>query len=268
MIKMFISDLDGTLLTDHKTIRTEDSEGLLYLAEKGVDICFASGRIDNDIKWAIQEMNCRSHRISQNGGHIINYEGLVLHSRDFEPEMAHKLCEAAKEFDALGFVSANEQIFLNQKSSYRPEINPGLSSPIIEELDLHLRFGDELRPTKLTYVGELETLKRLQQKLHEEFPEQFDSYISFSDCLDLMPLHVSKGNAVNFLMKELGLTKDEVVCIGDSYNDIPMFNVVTNSFAMEHADDEVKQHATHIVKSVREACEWVSKENGYARISF
>ncbi|MBG9790100.1 HAD family hydrolase [Brevibacillus laterosporus] len=262
MIKMFVSDLDGTLLTDEKKIDPADREALLFLAKKGIQICIASGRIDRDIKWVIEELGHQCHRVSQNGGFVITREEQLLHACDFDPEMARKLCETGNEFDAISLVSVGDEVYLTKKTAYK-EIEEAHKEQIKEEPNLINMFSDQLKPTKLTYIGEMDILKQLQQKVHELYPEQFDSFVSFSDCLDLMPLHVSKGDGVGRLMKNLDVSPEEVACIGDSYNDLPMFEAVTHSFAMEHADEAIKEKAAHTVKSVREAAEWVAQQNGW-----
>ena len=54
-------------------------------------------------------------------------------------------------------------------------------------------------------------------------------------------------------MEHLQIEANEVACIGDSFNDISMFEVTPHSFTLHHAHPYVKEKANHIVRSVEEA---------------
>ena len=71
--------------------------------------------------------------------------------------------------------------------------------------------------------------------------------------VDIMPRGVSKGSALRRLMEHLQIEANEVACIGDSFNDISMFEVTPHSFTLHHAHPYVKERANHIVRSVEEA---------------
>jgi hydroxymethylpyrimidine pyrophosphatase-like HAD family hydrolase len=81
------------------------------------------------------------------------------------------------------------------------------------------------------------------------------------DCLDIMPLHVSKGNSLPLLLDSIGLQAHEIACIGDSFNDISMFGITPHSFVMEGAHPEVRKAAAHQVSSVAEALAYVRAYN-------
>ena len=49
MIKLFVSDLDDTLVYDVNHMQKEDERALCWLAEKGTNICFASGTLHTEL---------------------------------------------------------------------------------------------------------------------------------------------------------------------------------------------------------------------------
>ncbi|PHE41457.1 HAD family hydrolase, partial [Bacillus pseudomycoides] len=71
----------------------------------------------------------------------------------------------------------------------------------------------------------------------------------------------SKGFAISILLKEFQIQPEEIACIGDSYNDIPMFSLTPHSFAMSQADDAVKEHAHYVVNTVKDAVNHVITHN-------
>jgi Cof subfamily protein (haloacid dehalogenase superfamily) len=64
--------------------------------------------------------------------------------------------------------------------------------------------------------------------------------------IEILPPQTGKGEAVHRIRDRLGLTKDQVMAIGDNWNDIEMFEQAGISVAMGNASDDVKQHATHV----------------------
>ena len=94
-------------------------------------------------------------------------------------------------------------------------------------------------------------LRRKGEKDHEV-------RISFQDesWLDLVLAEADKGSALQWLLKERGLSVEEVLAFGDNTNDIPMFRLVPDSFAMKWAKEEVRREAGYesacVMESVRE----------------
>jgi hydroxymethylpyrimidine pyrophosphatase-like HAD family hydrolase len=62
-----------------------------------------------------------------------------------------------------------------------------------------------------------------------------------------MPKKATKGNAILALKEELKCNK--IISFGDSVNDIPMFKISDECYAVENAVNELKRHATGIIMS-------------------
>ena len=56
----------------------------------------------------------------------------------------------------------------------------------------------------------------------------------------------NKANAVRFFRKYLNIGSDETAVFGDSSNDIPMFELTENSYAMKNAPADIRQKAKHV----------------------
>ena len=79
-----------------------------------------------------------------------------------------------------------------------------------------------------------------------------------------MPKKATKGNAILPLKEKLKCNK--IISFGDSVNDIPMFEISDESYAVENAVDELKKHATGIIMSNEKdgVAHWL--EENYGRI--
>jgi Cof subfamily protein (haloacid dehalogenase superfamily) len=201
------------------------------------------------------------HRISQNGAFIVMNDENDLHSTFFEPEIAKKLYHFVKDKDVSTLVSTRHEEMVQRKTDFIKRIEGLLYTPILEKPNLHDEIGVDIFPSKIVINGPDELIEQIQKELHEQFPKELDAYISAPRTLDLMPKNISKGNAVKKLAEEIGINPNEIACVGDSFNDVPMFQIAEYSFAMSNARQEVKAHAKFEVESVGEAIKMVLEMN-------
>ena len=117
-----------------------------------------------------------------------------------------------------------------------------------EELydSLHLAFKT---------IEELEIVKALLKNNFEGEIEVHHNVLN----LDITPFDCSKGKAIRTLDKYLPVKYEDIYVIGDSYNDISMFEAAKTAFSFHRSDDIVKAKATHLVDDIAEAIKEMNK---------
>lgn len=253
MIKLFVSDLDGTLLSMEKQVSKQDIRALKQLKENGIDVCLASGRMDIEIGEILNMVGERYHRISQNGAFIHTNNDESLHALTFEDVIAREVFEQVRSTDFITIIADYSKNYTERRDEIIKSIESRMFSPIEENIDLIGSLGQSVKASKISVLGEYEALAALQKKLIDKHPDTIETYISDKQCLDIMPKNISKGNALMMLIEYLNIQSDEVACIGDSFNDIPMFRITPHSFAMEEAHPDVKKEASYAASSVHDA---------------
>lgn len=253
MIKLLVSDLDGTLLTREKTVKKIDQEALKKAKANNIDICLASGRMDNEINSVMNLLGETYHRISQNGAFVRTKDQQEIHTVTFDSETAAFIYENVLSPELLTLVCSFDTQFIQEKSDAATEIEKFLFFPLQVEKNLISEIGRSIHTSKITIIGRPEDIIEKEKHIHSTLAGKIDAYRSDKSCLDLMPLNINKGRAVEILANALDIHLHEVACIGDSYNDIYMFELTPYSFAMKHSDDEVKAKAKYTVDSVDEA---------------
>lgn len=100
----------------------------------------------------------------------------------------------------------------------------------------------------ITCIDSPEKLKPMYDKYKETFHcvYQKDIYTD-EQWLEIMPLAASKANAIKQLQKLFGC--DRVVVLGDGRNDIDMFELADESYAVQNADEQLKSYATAVISS-------------------
>nr|WP_238333209.1 HAD hydrolase family protein [Brevibacillus laterosporus] len=115
---MFVSDLDGTLFQDKIGVSERDKQALTSLYNQGVEICLASGRMDQELVKVSQELGFECHRVSQNGAFVRRASGKQLFEGAFLPTIAKKIDEIATGFDLFQTISIGQSIYTKEMTAY------------------------------------------------------------------------------------------------------------------------------------------------------
>ncbi|MNI31713.1 Pyridoxal phosphate phosphatase YigL [compost metagenome] len=265
MIKLLVSDLDGTLLDHSKQVVERDLLALRQAKEQGIDLCIASGRMHSEIQQVTQSIGKSAHSVSQNGAFVHLEDGSSLHAKLFNAELASQIYEHTHSFDLVRVVCSADSNYINQITPASDLIQTRAYEAFRLRADLNNGLLTDLSCSKFSFFSSMEVLLEVKDYMERQFGDQIAMFVSEHDCLDIMPQHVSKGNSLLTLLNEIGLKPDEIACVGDSFNDISMFGLTRHSFVMDSAHPEVQQAATHQVQSVAEAVQYVLSFNASLR---
>ncbi|BCG59305.1 haloacid dehalogenase [Paenibacillus sp. URB8-2] len=264
MIKLIVSDLDGTLLDHSRRISASDWTAVKQAFQEGYEFCIASGRMHSEIKILMEEFHGRYYTVSQNGATIYKKDKELVANYFFEPEVSSQILQfSSRHNHFVNFIHCTDDSFYLEKRTdatipYESRILTSCS--VRGDLVSALENG-EIKSCKYSFFGDLDKLMLLNAELQNQFAGKIESFISERDCLDVMPLNVNKGVGLTFIMQELGLSPNEVACIGDSFNDVSMFALTNHSFAMRGSHADVKKKATNVINSVAEAIEQIVSYN-------
>ena len=121
-------------------------------------------------------------------------------------------------------------------------------SPILKELQETV--SDSEPPVhKLLLIDKPEVIQNLHQKLLSmDFP-QTAFYLSKDNYLEVTAKHVSKEHALLEVAKYYGIPLEQVMTIGDNFNDSPMLALAGLGIAMGNAPEGVKETANLVTAS-------------------
>ncbi|MFD1020612.1 HAD family hydrolase [Thalassobacillus hwangdonensis] len=260
MIKLFITDLDGTLLGQDHYINDKDVEAIKKLAEEGVDFAVATGRMDGDIVEVLKKTGLKGHRISQNGAFVYDRSDKNIHSNTFETEVAKRVYADILEEPLVTTITTADDSYSHEKNEWIDMMSKQLFHDVIVDPELAEQLGVSIIPSKLTAHGKENEVMALQKRIEENYGDELDCFVSHETCVDLMPKNINKANGIKALIEHIGLKPEEIAVIGDSFNDVSMFALTQNSFAMSTAHEDVKAKADHVVTHVHEAIEILYKK--------
>ncbi|GLX71267.1 HAD family hydrolase [Paenibacillus glycanilyticus] len=253
MIKLFVSDIDGTLMDRSKQIRQEDIDAIRLANEQGVHICLASGRMYEEIKVVMDVLGVPCYAICQNGATIVDQNGTVIQASRFDRELALNVHRYVAPAPLVTVICGSEGNYVAENSADTERVGQRFLTPLIENSDILDQMANGMPVTKFSIYGEIPRLEQMLVELDQRFAERITASFSDPDGIDVMPGGVDKGAAVECLMQLLGVRRGETACIGDSFNDLAMFRICSRSFAMSHSHGTVLSTATHQADTVSQA---------------
>lgn len=249
MIRLLAIDMDGTCLTSRKRITDSTLSALSDAAARGVEIVPTTGRALTCLPHQLADCTFYRYVISSNGARVTDTRtGETLHTCLMPWDRALSIL-AACDGPGLGLTAHVDNEFLLEghalaamgrmvygQDATRARTVPSLSALLeaehtgVEELQLFfLRRG--ARPRVKAALGDFPACNL-------SFSER---YVEISDG------GASKGAALTMLAKQLGIVREEIACIGDSANDLTMFDSAGLRFAVGNAVPELKARADVIL---------------------
>lgn len=247
--KLLVLDLDGTLTNSKKQITPFTLATLMEAQEQGLRIVLASGRPTYGIIPLAKQLEM--HRfggfiLSFNGGKIINQAtNEVLYEQTLESDIIPILYKRA--WDAgLTILSYNGKYILTENAEDKyVKYESFLTKMKVKETDDFLR-DLHLPADKCMIVGEPEDLVPLEEKLRQEVGQQINVYRSEAFYLELVPKGIDKAASLARLLEKLAISPDEIVAVGDGYNDVSMIRYAGLGVAMANAQEPVKASANYV----------------------
>jgi Cof subfamily protein (haloacid dehalogenase superfamily) len=257
-IRLLALDLDGTLLNSHGQI-TDRTRGALELArERGVKVAVVTGRRFRDARPVALELGLDVPVISHNGA-------LTKHAQTLETvaimplplDVARKIlkvgrrCEAdllvSDDHDGTGVLvydhlsGANAALFRYIAWANRLHGNGNSGVLQVDSLEDYLNHD----PIHVAFSGRCAPMAELEQILYRELGDIMKTFrttyprLDFT-LLDMVHPQVSKGVGVAAAARELGIEREEVMAIGDNFNDLEMLLFAGTGVVMANADSALK----------------------------
>lgn len=254
MIKLIVTDMDGTLLNDKHEIHPEFWETEKALAENDILLAVASGRQYYNLESNFSRIKDRMIFFAENGTHVV-YKGEELYVNPLNSEAAIKFIEVGREIKDVqlvlcgkesAYVESKDEKFINEISKYYKR----------------LKYVEDLTSVKDTIlkvtICDWEGVEENSYHSFKEFEKDFKVAIAAKIFIDITALSANKGNAIKEVQKKLNISPEETLVFGDYLNDLEMMKNAKYSYAMKNAHAEILNISTHVT-------EFDNNDNGVLR---
>lgn len=254
MKTLYVSDLDGTLLQSDETISEYTCNTINSLVKNGMLFSYATARSVYTAKKVTAGLDAKIPLIVYNGTFIYdNKTGQLLVSNVFDEKIKDVISSLIQNNVypiSYSYIDGVEKyMFYEEKCS--EGMKKFLNSRRGDEREKPVESVEELFHGELFHITCIDTEEKLRP-LYEKYKDEYyctfyrDMYTQ-EQWLEIMPPNVSKANAIKQLKEYLNC--DKVVVFGDQMNDIDMFKMADESYAVENAIEELKKISTGIIGS-------------------
>ena len=254
--KLLVLDVDGTLLNDEREISKRTLAALLKVQQMGVRIVLASGRPTYGLMPLAKTLELGNYGgfvLSYNGCQIIKAQnGEILFERRINPEMLPYLEKKARKNGFAIFTYHDDTLITDSPDNEYIKNEALLNNlKIIKEDEFSTAI--DFAPCKCMLVSDKEkALIGLEQHWEKRLAGTLDAFRSEPYFLEVVPCGVNKANTLGTLLEHLGVTREEVIAVGDGVCDVTMLQLAGMGVAMGHSQDSVKVCADYVTASNEE----------------
>ena len=249
--KLIAVDIDGTLLNSKGELTQITKDKILKAVDNGVVFTISTGRPIQGVMPLVEKIGLDIPLITYNGSMVLKANTMeVLYSRTLENSDSRQIYTIGEDWDITMMIWSDNKLYSNKdnkKSNYYSEITntPLILVNSLEEVSKGV--------TKFLWYEDEDKIKKFMPELMERLKSETVSvHTSRPYFLEFVDRMASKAIAIEKLSEVYDIKREEVIAIGDSYNDISMLEYAGMGVAMENAPEDIKKIADYITKSCDE----------------
>ena len=257
-IRLLAIDIDGTLLNPEFKISPVDMAALRRANAEAVEVVVVTGRRHAFALPIVQQLGFDLWVISSNGAITRSLAGETFH-RDLLPAgTCRKLCAKMREFrgnTVLTFeAEAKGAIVLEHMNELNVSIQRWLEKNL-QYIDFVIPIEDSLTrdPVQAMFCGPIARMRQAQAAVAESGLEVTVLRTEYEardlSIVDVLNHGCSKGHALERWANFRGISREQVMAIGDNYNDIEMLAFAGVPFIMGNASEELRRNGWAVTLS-------------------
>jgi len=249
MYKLLALDLDGTLLNSGLRLSDGNAEAVRAVMERGVQVVLATARFYGIALRTASRLGVETPLICSNGALVKQpVDGRELIHLNLDHDLAREVTTLGDDRGWEMFTTIEDVTYMQMRPGIVPERLPG-GLRIAERQSDHMDDG----PTTCVLVFGEEAVNEISSR----FLPAYNGRARFSINRPTNTAHyviithpeAEKARALEAVLKELSVSPQQAIAMGDSESDIGMFRLAGLGIAMRNAPDEVQRAALHVAPS-------------------
>lgn len=262
MIKLLALDLDGTTLNSSGQVPDANREAIRAAEDAGVLVTIATGRRFRDAQPVGIDLALNSPLITHNGGLLKFAESEeTVHCSLLTTETSLEVVRVGKAFGGDALVStdpnglgtllydriSDDNIPLKKYLRWSESLHGvEIGRSGVAHVELLEDMLSQQEVVHISFSGNCASMRELETTLKDEFGNNITLLATIYPeldftLLDILPPDASKGHGVARLAELNGLTAENVMCIGDNFNDLEMLEYAGTAVVMGNADAKLRE---------------------------
>lgn len=261
MKKILFCDMDGTIVDLKGLLYPPDKENVVKLHQAGHLFAFNTGRNYEEAMRCINKLGLYyDYLVLNNGAHIVDRNGHEIFKRVISKQEGIDIIEHCLKYDnmwvnfydgkkTLGYLRGQTYVYDEMgQTMVTTEYDFIKEYPKVAEFDIIALYQEN---------QQIDEVLKIQKYVEEHYHEHAHGTLN-THYLDITPSGCTKGTGISNLVD---LLEEEVesYAIGDSYNDLSMFEHADHGYTFNRVDSKIKQHSEKQVEHLSELIEEMLK---------
>ena len=257
-IRLIISDIDGTILDDQHQVDPKLKDRIPLLSQRKIPFVLASARSPLGMDPIARDLGLGDNPLAcYNGALVIKgdpqaYETIIEHPLDKE-EIRTFLELVKAEFPSVSINLYSGKDWIANRLDKWVQIEAAITGeqPMIQNVLVPV-LNAQMSVHKLLLIDEAPVIQKLHDYLQTLDFLKTAFYLSKDNYMEVTAKHVSKEQALYEIAQHYQVSLEQVMTIGDNFNDLPMLRLAGLGVAMDNAPEAVKTEAKAVTKSNNE----------------
>jgi hypothetical protein len=252
-IRLLAIDLDDTLLTDDMIITPRAKRAIQSARQQGVVVTIATGRMFESTLPYADELEIDVPLITFQGALVIMRDGRVISHKPMEHDLSVEVLDFLLTSGCHVTVYIKEKLYVEEVSPFVDRYRRRIRIELNEVPSLRTMMAESpAGATKFCLLAEKERIEEVIGIIHNRFGSRIQAVPSKPTFLEISRPDVGKGVSLAEMADDMGITREQVMAIGDSPNDQDMISYAGWGVVMANGLDSVKEAARWITASNNE----------------
>ncbi|QSX08268.1 HAD family phosphatase [Alkalibacter rhizosphaerae] len=240
--KFIAVDIDGTLLNSKGELTPKTRKWIHRVWKDGILFAISTGRPIQGVMPLIEEIGLDLPLITYNGSMVLMANSKeIIYQRVMKPEAVREVYRLGEKEDLTMILWSENTLFTNRIDG-RSKDYASLTGTPLQLVDSLASI--EKRITKMLWYDEVDRIQQLAGSIPTVLMnKEVVSHTSLPYFLEFVDRQASKAIAIDVLVRKYGIKREEVMAIGDSYNDASMLEYAGLGVAMGNAPEKIKRLA-------------------------
>lgn len=249
---MLALDLDGTLVGGDLRISPRVKEAVARAQHRGVIVTIATGRMLRVTARFARELALEAPLICYQGALIQKWDAEhPLYLATMPRSLMFEAVQRQKQYDWPFVLYTADRAFVSRNGA-SARLREILVDEGVSSVDDLAAVIEQHEPVKFITISEAPAADRIERTLRRHFDGRMEVIRSHANVVEGYPLGVSKGDALARLAAELGISRSEVMAVGDHDNDASMIRWAGTGVAMGNASPAALAAADWVAPTIVE----------------
>lgn len=248
MIKMVVTDIDGTIYSPESGISEGVKQCISNLYQNNIPVVIATGRTYGSARIIAEKLGLKCPLICYQGGLVNSFDGEILDAKYLNPDIAREIIKNFRTRKIHLNVYVDDKLYVEDDNKYIKDYigDKGIDYYKVNSFD-ELDFSKLNKLLAIKYDSKF--IDDLIEELRKKYPEIY-VVKSFDYFCEIANKEATKGNAIKFLAEKYAIKCEEIMAIGDQNNDIEMIKTAGVGIAMGNGTEEIKKAADYITDTI------------------